>query len=135
MRFQLVPKVTKEVDFWKNYFYRISLIKQSAEPIEAAVEIIQVWSLYTAILILHVDTDYVIQDEEGTEDDTAEEIKNLEEEFASEEVGTKSEEIPQWEKELQDELQVRANFYIRRDRPHKWCTTACSLLYIMFGVI
>jgi len=85
MRFQLVPKVTKEVDFWKNYFYRISLIKQSAEPIEAAVEI--------------------IQDGEGTEDDTAEEIKNLEEEFASEEVGTKSEEIPQWEKELQDELQ------------------------------
>ena len=34
MRFQLVPKVTKEVDFWKNYFYRISLIKQSAEPLE-----------------------------------------------------------------------------------------------------
>merc|ERR1711917_64526 len=31
MRFQLVPKVTKEVDFWRNYFYRISLIKQSAE--------------------------------------------------------------------------------------------------------
>ena len=29
-----MPKVTKEVDFWKNYFYRISLIKQSAEPIE-----------------------------------------------------------------------------------------------------
>ena len=34
MRFQLVPKVTKEVDFWRNYFYRISLIKQSAEPID-----------------------------------------------------------------------------------------------------
>ena len=37
----------------------------------------------------------------------SEEIKNLEEEFASEEVGTKSEDLPQWEKELQDELQVR----------------------------
>jgi len=34
MRFQLVPKVTKEVDFWRNYFYRISLIKQSAEPLD-----------------------------------------------------------------------------------------------------
>ena len=29
----------------------------------------------------------------------------MDEEFASEEVGTKSDEIPQWEKELQDELQ------------------------------
>lgn len=87
MRFQLVPKVTKEVDFWRNYFYRISLIKQSAEPVETTVEI--------------------IQDEEDlvTSSETAEEIKNLEEEFASEEVGTKSDEIPQWEKELQDELQ------------------------------
>jgi len=86
MRFQLVPKVTKEVDFWRNYFYRISLIKQSAEPIDL--------------------TDVVVEEaKESNSADESEEIKNLEEEFASEEVGTKSEDLPQWEKELQDELQ------------------------------
>ncbi|KAM9832460.1 synapse-associated protein 1-like [Neosynchiropus ocellatus] len=31
MRFHLVPKEVKEEVFWKNYFYRISLIKQSAQ--------------------------------------------------------------------------------------------------------
>lgn len=79
MRFQLVPKVTKEVDFWKNYFYRISLIKQSAEPIP----------------------------DELKEDESL--SPSITEEFASEEVGTKTEtsdeNLPHWEKELQDELQ------------------------------
>ncbi|KAK2717088.1 synapse-associated protein 1-like isoform X2 [Artemia franciscana] len=31
MRFELVPKVVKEEEFWRNYFYRVSLIKQSSE--------------------------------------------------------------------------------------------------------
>ncbi|KAG7228871.1 hypothetical protein INR49_008649 [Caranx melampygus] len=31
MRFHLVPKQLKEELFWKNYFYRVSLIKQSAQ--------------------------------------------------------------------------------------------------------
>ncbi|XP_043916154.1 synapse-associated protein 1-like [Protopterus annectens] len=31
MRFELVPKLVKEETFWRNYFYRVSLIKQSAE--------------------------------------------------------------------------------------------------------
>ncbi|XP_068600042.1 synapse-associated protein 1-like isoform X2 [Brachionichthys hirsutus] len=31
MRFHLVPKEVKEEAFWKNYFYRVSLIKQSAQ--------------------------------------------------------------------------------------------------------
>ena len=42
MRFQLVPKVTKEVDFWRNYFYRISLIKQSAQPLDLPEEVEEV---------------------------------------------------------------------------------------------
>jgi len=29
MRFELVPKKMKEEVFWRNYFYRVSLIKQS----------------------------------------------------------------------------------------------------------
>ncbi|XP_061083092.1 synapse-associated protein 1-like [Conger conger] len=31
MRFDLVPKQVKEAVFWRNYFYRVSLIKQSAQ--------------------------------------------------------------------------------------------------------
>ncbi|CAN9500243.1 unnamed protein product [Ophioblennius macclurei] len=31
MRFHLVPKQVKEEAFWRNYFYRVSLIKQSAQ--------------------------------------------------------------------------------------------------------
>lgn len=31
MRFELVPKHVKEEIFWRNYFYRVSLIKQSAQ--------------------------------------------------------------------------------------------------------
>ncbi|KFP36327.1 Synapse-associated protein 1, partial [Chlamydotis macqueenii] len=31
MRFDLVPKHIKEEVFWRNYFYRVSLIKQSAQ--------------------------------------------------------------------------------------------------------
>lgn len=31
MRFELVPKQIKEDVFWRNYFYRVSLIKQSAQ--------------------------------------------------------------------------------------------------------
>ncbi|KAM4796642.1 synapse-associated protein 1 [Rhinophrynus dorsalis] len=31
MRFDLVPKLVKEQVFWRNYFYRVSLIKQSAQ--------------------------------------------------------------------------------------------------------
>ncbi|CAG0918190.1 unnamed protein product [Notodromas monacha] len=31
MRYELVPKVVKEEPFWRNYFYRVSLICQSSE--------------------------------------------------------------------------------------------------------
>jgi len=31
LRYELVPKLIKEDEFWRNYFYRVSLIKQSFE--------------------------------------------------------------------------------------------------------
>lgn len=31
LRFKLVPKIISEEKFWRNYFYRVSLIKQSAQ--------------------------------------------------------------------------------------------------------
>lgn len=36
MRFELVPKAVREEIFWRNYFYRVSLIKQSAHLAELA---------------------------------------------------------------------------------------------------
>lgn len=38
MRFELVPKFIKEEQFWRNYFYRVSLIKQSTELSSLAQE-------------------------------------------------------------------------------------------------
>jgi hypothetical protein len=37
-RFELVPKQVKEEVFWRNYFYRVSLIKQSAQLTSLAQE-------------------------------------------------------------------------------------------------
>lgn len=102
MRFQLVPKVSKEEDFWRNYFYRVSLLKQNAEPIEdePVAEANPSDDKTNVRLFLDPFVDYS-KFQLSAEDDEL----NLDEEFASEEVGTKSDEIPQWEKELQDELQ------------------------------
>ncbi|XP_059805210.1 synapse-associated protein 1-like isoform X2 [Hypanus sabinus] len=36
MRFELVPKLIKEEQFWRNYFYRISFIKRSAQLLSLA---------------------------------------------------------------------------------------------------
>ncbi|VDI03115.1 Hypothetical predicted protein [Mytilus galloprovincialis] len=38
MRFDLVPKQVKEDIFWRNYFYRVSLIKQSTQLTSLAQE-------------------------------------------------------------------------------------------------
>ncbi|KAJ3334116.1 Synapse-associated protein 1 [Blyttiomyces sp. JEL0837] len=39
MRFELVPKQIKEPIFWKNYFYRVSLLKQSISLLEDSTPI------------------------------------------------------------------------------------------------
>ena len=31
MRYELVPKKVKEDEFWRNYFYRVAIVKQSFE--------------------------------------------------------------------------------------------------------
>lgn len=38
IRFELVPKLVNEENFWKNYFYRVSLIKQSTQLSSLAQE-------------------------------------------------------------------------------------------------
>ena len=39
MRFYLVPKEVEELVFWRNYFYRVSLLKQVALSIVSGSEI------------------------------------------------------------------------------------------------
>ena len=34
MRYNLVPKQTTEFNFWRNYFYRVSLIRQASQLTE-----------------------------------------------------------------------------------------------------
>ena len=83
MRFKLVPKKIKEEDFWRNYFYRVSLIKQS--------------------VALHS-----MSNDEGSAVDNGgegEETAEAEGDAATDLRPETEEEIPEWEKELQRELQ------------------------------
>ncbi|XP_045197526.2 synapse-associated protein 1-like isoform X2 [Mercenaria mercenaria] len=43
MRFELVPKQVKEEMFWRNYFYRVSLIKQSTQLTTLAQQSVSAW--------------------------------------------------------------------------------------------
>ncbi|RXM95680.1 Synapse-associated protein 1 [Acipenser ruthenus] len=72
MRFELVPRHVKEEVFWRNYFYRVSLVRQSA----------QLSSLASQHTERQRDT------ERGSGDQTP-----------------ITDEIPEWERELQRELQ------------------------------
>ena len=39
MRYELVPKRVKEDEFWRNYFYRVGLVKQSFELTHGLAEV------------------------------------------------------------------------------------------------
>ncbi len=39
MRYELVPKKVKEDEFWRNYFYRVGLVKQSFELTHGLAEV------------------------------------------------------------------------------------------------
>ena len=104
MRFKLVPKKIKEEDFWRNYFYRVSLIKQSvalhsmSNEEEAAAAVAAAADAAGG----GIDALETTQANDGettlakASDATAEETG---------EAATEEEEIPEWEKELQRELQ------------------------------
>ena len=105
MRFKLVPKKIKEEDFWRNYFYRVSLIKQSVALHSMSNEEEAAAAAAAAAADAAgggIDASETTQanDEETTlakaSDATAEETG---------EAATEEEEIPEWEKELQRELQ------------------------------
>ncbi|KAM9383948.1 synapse-associated protein 1-like [Pholidichthys leucotaenia] len=142
MRFHLVPKQLKEEVFWKNYFYRVSLIKQSAQlttlAAQQAAERRDAEKVHFSRQDLH-HKDAVKQkpppvvlspklksseDEEDVggslnvsefvsdafdsckinEEDLRKEMKQLVLD-KREKVNTQQEETPDWERELQEELQ------------------------------
>ena len=108
MRFKLVPKKIKEEDFWRNYFYRVSLIKQSvalhsmSNEEEAAAAAAVAAAAAADAAGGGIDASETTQANDGettlakASDATAEETG---------EAATEEEEIPEWEKELQRELQ------------------------------
>ncbi|XP_072036090.1 synapse-associated protein 1-like isoform X3 [Amphiura filiformis] len=151
MRFELVPKQVTEENFWRNYFYRVSLIKQSSQltslanasgeqssktdssgkkPVEetetesrkdksAPVSIGGVASQSTSKTSESEDADMPPDSPPGTEFvsdafnselDQAELQKGMEQlgmdkKDSKENTGTTDDDIPEWEKELQQELQ------------------------------
>ena len=88
MRFKLVPKKIKEEEFWRNYFYRVSLIKQSVALHSMSNE--------EEMGAAATTTENGVKKEEDPESGGAIEIALAEGE---------EEDIPEWEKELQRELQ------------------------------
>jgi len=105
MRFKLVPKKIKEEDFWRNYFYRVSLIKQSVALHSMSNEEEAAAAAAAAAADAAgggIDASETTQANDGettlakASDATVEETG---------EAATEEEEIPEWEKELQRELQ------------------------------
>ena len=100
MRFKLVPKKIKEEDFWRNYFYRVSLIKQSV-----ALHSMSNDDETTAAVEATVTDASVDQTSDGGD---VKATTTTEESMAELGDGTDAqdeEDIPEWEKELQRELQ------------------------------
>ena len=105
MRFKLVPKKIKEEDFWRNYFYRVSLIKQSValhsmSNEEDATAAAAGGGSVTADGKNNADEGgkavSAASAEETSVGDVADEMNAI---------GDEEEDIPEWEKELQRELQ------------------------------
>lgn len=135
MRFELVPKQITEEAFWRNYFYRVSLIKQSAQlntlaqqtgetlsnkssshssmeslnkekTAEAAGRHEEPEELPTASPPDHEFASDAFQDSQFNEEDLKKEMEMLgmtDEE--NKEAEKADDDIPEWEKELQAELQ------------------------------
>ncbi|XP_046746361.1 synapse-associated protein of 47 kDa isoform X4 [Diprion similis] len=66
MRFELVPKVISEENFWRNYFYRVSLLRQSHELNAMASQTESNQNLISAGSIDHTQDDQVKKPEDRT---------------------------------------------------------------------
>ncbi|XP_028675661.1 synapse-associated protein 1-like isoform X2 [Erpetoichthys calabaricus] len=79
MRFRLVPSLVKEEVFWRNYFYRVSLIKQAAE------------------------LSSLVNDQKGAEIRDSQQSRGEKVPHAA--LPSNPDNIPEWERELQRELE------------------------------
>lgn len=128
MRFELVPKQITEENFWRNYFYRVSLIKQSTQltsltqstersspptvtsPTVAASAPSEKEEELPPESAPHDNDEFIsdafannpIDDEEIRKEMQQLSVQNTE---ASNPDAAGGEDVPQWEKELQKELQ------------------------------
>ncbi|XP_070567522.1 synapse-associated protein 1-like isoform X2 [Ptychodera flava] len=121
MRFSLVPKQIKENNFWRNYFYRVSLIKQSSQLTTLAAETDGNHSQPIDItddnkkedddLPPDSPTNEFISDAFSSDLDQADIQKGMQQlgmDKKNEQGDDKKEvddDVPEWEKELQQELQ------------------------------
>ena len=48
-RFQLVPKIVKEDEFWRNYFYRVGLVRQQYELQVSSYDTHTYWHFLPAV--------------------------------------------------------------------------------------
>ncbi|XP_037626257.1 synapse-associated protein 1-like [Sebastes umbrosus] len=152
MRFHLVPKQVKEEVFWKNYFYRVSLVKQSAQLTALAAqqdaERRDVEKTETNQKdVVRQKTPRVVcsikpksredEDEVSTSPSVSEFVSdafdscNINEDDLRKEMGqlvldkrehpsTQHEETPDWERELQEELQEYDVLADNENRDDNW---------------
>ncbi|XP_074390771.1 synapse-associated protein 1 isoform X2 [Zonotrichia albicollis] len=96
MRFDLVPKHVKEEVFWRNYFYRVSLIKQSA----------QLTALAAQQQAAGKEESKGREEDNELKEETADWEKELQQELQEYEVVTESEKHDEnWDKEIEEMLQ------------------------------
>ncbi|GAB1599415.1 synapse-associated protein 1-like [Argonauta hians] len=122
MRFELVPKQINEENFWRNYFYRVSLIKQSTQLTSIAQSTTErsspptFTSPQTTTAPTQKDEDLALEnpphDNEFISDSFANSTiddedlrKEMQQLSVKPNEATNAEDMPQWEKELQKELQ------------------------------
>ncbi|XP_016839356.1 synapse-associated protein of 47 kDa isoform X3 [Nasonia vitripennis] len=110
MRFELVPKVISEENFWRNYFYRVSLLRQSHELNAMANQSTESnpSQLASSDSVDHTQAGATKSEQEGrksaaptTKDESESEVQQVKEAVSKLTVQSKEED---WERELEAEL-------------------------------
>ncbi|VEN48430.1 unnamed protein product [Callosobruchus maculatus] len=104
MRYELVPKIITEENFWKNYFYRVSLICQASELSSTSREDDSQSIAKTSDNLLDTGNKDVHEFVSDTLKASSDDIVEVQERIKNLALGTKYVE-EDWEKELEAELQ------------------------------
>jgi len=101
MRFDLVPKQVNEEAFWRNYFYRVSLIQQSSQLSALANENINNQSTN--------ETNISSNDHTRRTSDLHEKISDVNQEFVSEDYDTSAVNIDDIRREIEQLSLIKSN--------------------------